>query len=119
MNEGICSPGRTALQPSAEAMAQRETQWMTEELNLTQDQVEKVDAINVKYAEKMMEQFQSGPGGDFEAMQKHMAEINTQKREELKSVLSEEQLQQYDEYVAQNQQRGMRGPGGPGGPPPQ
>ena len=99
-------------QPTPEAIAQRETAWMTTELGLTKDQVTKVDAINLKYAEKMMAQFQGGPGGDFEAMQKQMAEINAQKRKELEPVLSAEQLKKYDEYLA-NRPAGGRGGFGP------
>ena len=98
--------------PSAESMAQRETEWMTKELSLSEDQVKKVNAINLKYAEKQAEMFQGGPGGDFEAMQKKMKEINDQKRAEFEGVLTAEQLKKYDDYVAQNQ----RGPGGPGRP---
>ncbi|MBN2480775.1 MAG: hypothetical protein JXB19_03475, partial [Bacteroidales bacterium] len=100
-----------------ESMAQRETEWMTTELKLSQDQITKVSAINVKYAQKMMEQFQGGPGGDREAMQAQMAQINAQKRSEFESLLSAEQLKKYDEYLAENQQRGFGG-GGRGGTPP-
>lgn len=100
------------LQPTPESMAQRETEWMTTELGLSDDQVSKVDAINVKYAEKMMEQFQGGPGGDREAMQEMMAEINAQKRTEFEEILSAEQLLKYDEYLA-NRPAGGRGGFGP------
>lgn len=98
--------------PTPESMAQRETEWMTTELELTEDQVAKVDAINLKYAEKMAELFQGGPGGDFEAMREKMNEMNTQKRAEFEDILTDDQLQKYDEYMAENQRRG------PGGPPP-
>jgi len=108
-----------AMQPTPESMAQRETDWMTSELSLTADQVAKVSAINVKYAQKQMEMFQGGPppggGGDMSAMQKQMADIAAQKRTELQPILSGEQLKKYDEYLAN---RPAGGRGGFGGPPP-
>ncbi len=99
--------------PTAESMAQRETEWMTTELELTEDQVAKVDPINLKYAEKMAELFQGGPGGDFEAMREKMNEMNAEKRTEFKDILTADQLKKYDEYLAERQQRGPRGQGGP------
>lgn len=110
------------LQPTPESMAQRETDWMTTELNLSADQVEKVSEINVKYAQKQMEMFQGGRpqgGGDMSAIQGQMAEIAAEKRTELQPILSAEQLKAYDEYLANNPGRGRGGPGGGfGGPPP-
>ena len=107
------------MQPSPDAMAQRETDWMTTELSLSDDQVTKVSAINVKYAQKQMEMFQGGGGppggGDMSAMQKQMQEIAAQKRTELEPILSAEQLKQYDAYLAN---RPAGGRGGFGGPPP-
>ena len=107
------------VQPSPDAMAQRETDWMTTELELSADQVTKVSAVNVKYAQKQMEMFQGGGapggGGDMSAMQKQMADIAAQKRTELQPILSAEQLKKYDEYLAN---RPAGGRGGFGGPPP-
>jgi len=109
------------MQPTPESMAQRETDWMTTELSLTADQVTKVSEINVKYAQKQMEMFQGGPppggGGDMSAMQQQMADTAAQKRTELQPILPADQLQKYDEYLANNPGGGRGGPGGPGGGP--
>lgn len=95
--------------PTPEAMAQRETEWMTTELELTEDQVAKVDPINLKYAEKIVELFQGGTGGDFEALREKMNEMNAQKRTEFEDILTADQVKKYDEYLAERQQRGPRG----------
>jgi len=100
---------------SAESIAQRESDWMKTQLSLTADQITKVDAINLKYAQMQMSSVPGGPGGDPNAMQKQMADLNAKKRSELQSVLTEEQLKKYDEYLAQ---RPAGGRGGFGGPPP-
>lgn len=94
--------------PTAEEMAQRETDQMKAEMNLTADQLTKVEAINLKYAEKMSEIFAQGPGGDFAEIQKKMEENQTQKRNELEKVLDADQLKKYDEIQAERMNR--RGP---------
>jgi Spy/CpxP family protein refolding chaperone len=98
--------------PSPEQMAKMETEQMKSGLNLNADQLAKVEAINLKYAQKMGEMFQQGPPSDFAEMQKKMEEINTQKRAEFAEFLSDEQMKKYDEMMAERRQRG------PGGPPP-
>ena len=76
---------------NAESMTQRETEWMKGELTLSADQTSKVEAINLKYAKEQMSAFQGGPGGDPEARQKQMADMNEKKRTELQAILSAEQ----------------------------
>ena len=101
-------------QPTAESMAQSETDWMKTDLNLTADQVTKVQAINLKYAQKQMDLFQGarGGGGDFQAMQKQMTDLNAQKRTELQPVLTADQLKKYDDVLIERQNnRGGRGGG--------
>jgi hypothetical protein len=88
---------------------------MKSELTLSADQTSKVEAINLKYAKEQMSAFQGGPGGDPEARQKQMADMNAKKRTELQAILSAEQLKKYDAYLANRQQQGGRG--GFGGPP--
>jgi|WetSurSiteA1Bulk_404760.scaffolds.fasta_scaffold04237_2 hypothetical protein len=95
--------------PSPEEMAKRETEQMKSELNLTADQLTKVEAINLKYAQKMGEMFQQGPGGDFAEMQKKMLEIDNQKRAEFSKILTADQLKKYDVMVAE-QRKNMPGP---------
>lgn len=98
--------------PSAKERAEHETEMMKTELSLDSEQVEKVAKINLKYAEKMDEMFQQGPGGDFSEMEKKMEDIEAKKRNELKEILNTEQLKKYDEMV---EERKKNRPG----PPPQ
>ncbi len=133
------------MQPDVASMAKSQTDLMTTELKLTPDQVTKVNAINVKYMEKMMAQFQGGPGGgappqgggappqgggappqggqgggNMGAMSQQQAALNAEKRKELQAVLTAEQLKKYDDYMAANPRGFMGGgPGGPGGARPQ
>lgn len=96
--------------PSPEEMAKRENELMKSELNMTADQLPKVEAINLKYAKKMGELFQQGPPSDFEEMRKKMGAIQQEKRTELAKVLNADQLKKYDAMMAERRQRG---PGGP------
>jgi hypothetical protein len=99
------SSSLSAQMPSAEDMAKQETEQMKSGLNLSADQLTKVEAINLKYAQKMSEMFSAGPGGDFSEMQKKMTEMNTQKRAELEKILSADQLKKYDEMMAERMNR--------------
>lgn len=99
--------------PSPEEMAGWETGQMKSELNLSADQLTKVEAINLKYAKKMGEMFQQGPPSDFDEMMKKMEAIQQEKRTELAKVLNADQLKKYDAMMAERRQHG---PGGPGGP---
>jgi protein CpxP len=96
--------------PSPDEMAKRETEQMKSGLNLTADQLPKVEAINLKYARKMGEMFQAGPPSDFAEMQKTMAEIQKAKRADLEKVLTADQLKKYDQMM---EERMKNGPGGP------
>jgi periplasmic protein CpxP/Spy len=98
--------------PKAEEMARRETDRMKTELSLTDAQVVVVDSINLKYAKKMTEMFKQGRenGGDFEAMRTKMDEVRVAKREELKTVLTEDQLKAYDKSEAEHMGHGPQGP---------
>lgn len=96
-----------------EERAKAETEQMKTDLALTNDQVAKVDTINLKYAKLRMGmrgQFQ----GDREGMMAKMQEMQQQKNAELKTVLTEEQMKKYEELL--QQRRGFRGQGrGPQG----
>lgn len=96
--------------PTAEEMAKRETEQMKSTLNLTGDQLTKVEPINLKYAQKRSELFQNGPGGDFEQIRQKMQENQKQQRAELEKVLTADQLKKYDAMI---EERRQRGPGGP------
>jgi hypothetical protein len=99
-----------AQPPSAEEMAKRQTEEMKANLNLTADQLTKVEAINLKYANKMSEMFAGGPPSDFEEMRTKMQENQKAKRVELEKVLNADQLKKYDQM---QEERQRNGPGGP------
>jgi hypothetical protein len=87
--------------PSPEEMAKSETGWMKTSLKLTSVQLPKIEAVNLKYAKKMGEMFQNGPGGDFSVMEKKINEMESQKRTELQAILTADQLKVYDKEAAE------------------
>ena len=100
---------------SAEDRAKSETAWMKTDLSLTDQQVVKVDTINLKYAkmrEGMRGQFQQG---DRDAMRAKMLEMQNQKNAELKTVLTEDQMKKYLEVLPQHRGNGGQGRGPMGG----
>jgi Spy/CpxP family protein refolding chaperone len=101
--------GAAAQPPSPEEMAKMETESMKTGLNLTSDQLTKVEAINLKYAQKMGEMFSQGPPADFAEMQKNMEEIQKAKRTDLEKVLTADQLKKYDVMV-EERRKNMPGP---------
>jgi PBP1b-binding outer membrane lipoprotein LpoB len=98
----------SAQPPSAEERAKRDNEWMKTSLSLTDEQVPKVEAINLKYANKMSELFQQG-GGNFEEIRPKMTELQGQKRTELQAVLTTEQLKLYDKTL-EEQRANRQGP---------
>lgn len=103
------SMSASAQPPAPEDMAKRETESMKAALNLTADQLTKVEAINLKYAQKMGEMFSQGPGGDFAEMEKKMTEMEKQKRAEFEKVLTADQLKKYDAMIIE-QRKNRPGP---------
>jgi hypothetical protein len=90
-----------------EEMAKQETKWMTSDLVLEKEQIPLVDSINFKYALKMSQMRKENKEQDREAMHAKMEELQKQKNEELKGVLSEAQMKKYIELLPQR--RGPRG----------
>lgn len=76
-------------------MAERQTNQMKESLELTDKQLPKVEALNLKYAEKMGEA-RDEVGEDREAMRSAMTEIIKEKDVELKKILTEEQWTKFE-----------------------
>ncbi len=99
-----------AQPPSAEEMAKMQTDEMKSSLNLSADQLTKVDAINLKYAKKISEMFQQGPPSDFEEVRKKIEEIEKAKRAELEKVLTADQLKKYDQMQEERRKNGFGGP---------
>lgn len=85
-----------------EKMAQMQTDRMTTDLLLNDQQQKDVKVINEKYAKKMGEIFQSSQGqADRETMHAKIQELNGQKNEELKKVLTADQFKKYEDLEKQ------------------
>ena len=100
-------------QMSAEDIAERQTKWMSDILDLSDEQLAAIKEINMKYADKLVSQRQSARGNR-EAMRSLMTRLTKEKDEELKKVLTEEQfalLQKKRQEFMKNRQGGGRGQG--------
>jgi periplasmic protein CpxP/Spy len=95
-------------------MAKRQTEQLTEELDLNKDQQKKVLELNEKYSEKMSAMFQDmrSGGGDREAMREKMGKMREEQNKEMKKLLTEDQYKKYEKYL--EERRSSRGQGGPG-----
>ena len=80
--------GRGNMDPKQ--MAERQTQLMKDTLNLTADQIPKVEALNLEYANKMKD-IRDKVDGDREAMRDAIMPIMKEKDVELKAILTGEQ----------------------------
>lgn len=83
--------------------AKQITERLTTELNLDAKQAKKVEAINLKYAQKQQElraaiqkQREAGQEMDREAVGAKMKEMRTAQEEEIKSVLTPTQIEKFD-----------------------
>ena len=83
-----------------EEMAKQTTEWMKTELKLTDDQVTKVEAINLSIAQERTKMIENA-AGDFEAMRPEMEKLNAKTLEEFGKVLTKEQLEEYQKQAAQ------------------
>jgi hypothetical protein len=84
---------------SAENRAKKITEWMKTNLQLKDDQVSKVQDINLKYANKMDEVKNSS--GSKQDKTKTMKTNEDARDNELKSVLSDEQFKTYQSKKAE------------------
>lgn len=83
-------------QMSAEEMASKQTDRMSECLSLSNDQKSKIKALNLKYAKKHQETRQQNKAVR-EAKRAEMQKLQEQKDAELKTILTDEQFKQYKE----------------------
>jgi len=113
--EGGQGQGGGMRQMSAEQIAQRQTDWMKKDLNLTEDQVAPVDSINLVYGKAQVALRQSA-SGDRQSMRAAMQELMAKKEEALSSVLTKEQMDLYKQRMTEMSNR-MRGPRGGGNNP--
>jgi Spy/CpxP family protein refolding chaperone len=96
---------------SAEEIAKRNTDWMTKDLNLTEEQIAPVDSINLLYAKAQVVLFQSATG-DRDAIREAIRELGVKKEEALSAVLTDEQLDLYKKKMSERGNRRNRGNGG-------
>ncbi|NAS11947.1 hypothetical protein [Poritiphilus flavus] len=92
--------------PNPEAIAEYQDKVMTEDLNLDQDQQEKVSVINLKYAEKIVA-IRNRPGGKFGKIG-DIRDTQKAKAKELEKVLSPEQFELFEDEVAPKLKQQMR-----------
>lgn len=83
---------------------------MTEKLNLTQDQQDKMKAIQEKYGPQLREIFAKGRENITEADRAKAGELMKAQREETAAILTPEQKEKMKELFPEG-----RRPGGPGG----
>ncbi len=84
--------GRRNMEPKE--MAQWQTDRMKASLDLTDEQLVKVEALNLKYAKKMGA-VRNEANGDRNAMRSAMMPLRTEKEKELKEILTSEQWDKF------------------------
>lgn len=84
---------------SPENHAQRQTEQLTKELNLTEKQIAKIQEINLKYAQKEYEK--QGP-------KCKRVDLRTARQKDIISVLNKEQKEKYENLLKKNQQKSRR-----------
>ena len=92
-------------------MAERQTSQMKESLKLTEDQLPKVEALNLEYAQKL-KVARDEAGDDRESMRTTMREMMQEKDVELKKILTAEQwtkLETQRKERMENRRGGRRG----------
>ena len=106
----IAQQGRGPRNFDPKEMAERQTNQMEEVLKLTAEQLPKVEALNLEYAQKMKEA-RDEAGDDREAMRANMRKMMQAKDVELKKILTAEQ---WTTLEAERKQRmeNRRGGGG-------
>jgi protein CpxP len=92
-------------------MAERQTNQMKESLKLSAEQIPKVEALNLQYAEKI-KVARDEAGDDRESMRSTMMEMMKEKDVEMKKILTAEQWTKFEadrKERMQNRGRGRRG----------
>ena len=88
-----------------EERAQKQTEWMKQNLELSDAQVTRVSAINLKYANQAEDIIQkNGSGTDREAIHEQMKTLQASKDEELRTVLTPDQFKTYE--IKRSEMRG-------------
>ncbi|MBI1227070.1 MAG: hypothetical protein GC192_17700 [Bacteroidetes bacterium] len=92
--------------------AEKQTAMMTEKLGLSNDQVVKVKAINLKYAEKAKADFANKDAGDKAKMKEAHKAMRTEQQAELSKVFTKEQAAKWEQIKAERQGQGRGKMGG-------
>ena len=112
----IVSTAAFAQQPmqqrTPEERAQRQTQWMQKNLNLTDEQNRKVYAILLYHATKAEDTKNMAPSPEKRA---DARAIKRDKNEDLKAVLTGAQFDRYQQHVQEMKERKMDRRAGSGG----
>jgi hypothetical protein len=87
-----------------QAMVQRQMDRMTTELSLSKDQVAKVEPLVTARMKRMMELREQGM--EREEMTAEMKKVNDSQAEQLKAILTPEQLEKYKTMQSQTRQGG-------------
>ena len=87
-------------QQTPEQKAQYQTAKMTKSLVLTKDQSTQVNAITLKYAEKI-DAARQNPELEGEAKQDQIRDLRQEREQELQAVLTPEQFKKYQELKPQ------------------
>ncbi|HKM93026.1 MAG TPA: hypothetical protein VJY41_05180 [Prolixibacteraceae bacterium] len=93
--------GRAQFNP--EEMIKRQTEQMVADLDLSKEQIPKVEAINKKYSEKTQLLFQNGDGDRSKSREK-METLRNEKNVELKTVLTKAQYTKFIELEEKRMQ---------------
>ncbi|MBB4079082.1 general stress protein YciG [Lewinella aquimaris] len=90
------------------AQAEQQTEHLTEVLELTPEQTERVKAINLQFAETV-KGAREEIGDERAAMREIVEKANEARREEMKSVLNDEQLVKLEALEADRERRQENG----------
>lgn len=93
---------------TVEERAQKNTEWMIQELNLTQEQIVLVDSVNLLFAKVQQSYFQA-VDGDWDKVREAMVTLGKEKENALSKILTEEQLENYKAKIQEmTNNRGSR-----------
>lgn len=103
--QGQGGQGRGNMDPKE--MAKRQTDKMKEELDLTAEQLPKVEALNLMYAEKM-KVARDASDGDREAMRDSIRPMMKEKDVALKEILTADQWTKLEAWRKEARENGRR-----------
>ena len=88
---------------TVEERAKRTTEWMQKELKLSDDQVKKVEPINLSFAKATQELREKTSRDDRKGMREAMEKLGKERDEALAKVLTEEQMKLYKEKMKERE----------------